>query len=268
MPPISGPRPDSEGLQAVLLALNILEFVAHAQRAVGVTELAKAFETTKSRIHRHLQTLVGAGYLTQEAETERYRVSSRLMALGQTVSEGHELTATARPALRDLRERFGHSIALSVPEGLNVRIIATVPGSSNVEMGVKPGSLLPLHASAQGKVALAFGDAELLRRLMQQPLQALTPQTQTDPIELAADIRLIRQQGWAVAPNESMIGLNTIAAPVLDSRGEYVGAVAMVDSIQFIPAEPAAELIEAIKAAARKISADLGYRAAPPRKIA
>ncbi len=72
MPPTSGPRPDGEGLQAVLLALNILEFVAHAQRAVGVTELAKAFGTTKSRIHRHLQTLVGAGYLTQEVETERY----------------------------------------------------------------------------------------------------------------------------------------------------------------------------------------------------
>ncbi len=180
------------------------------------------------------------------------------MALGQTVSEGHELTVTARPALRDLRERFGHSIALSVPEGLNVRIIATVPGSSNVEMGVKPGSLLPLHASAQGKVALAFGDPELLRRLMQQPLQALTPHTQTDPVDLAAGIRQIRQQGWAVAPNESMIGLNTIAAPVLDSLGNYVGAVAMVDSIQFIPAEPTRELIEAVKAAARKISADLG----------
>ncbi len=133
-----------------------------------------------------------------------------------------------------------------------MRIIATVPGSSNVEMGVKPGSLLPLHASAQGKVALAFGDPELLRRLMQQPLQALTPHTQTDPVDLAAGIRQIRQQGWAVAPNESMIGLNTIAAPVLDSLGNYVGAVAMVDSIQFIPAEPTRELIEAVKAAAAR----------------
>jgi IclR family transcriptional regulator, KDG regulon repressor len=265
MPPISGPRQEGNGLQAVLLALNMLEFVAHSQRAVGVTELARAFGTTKSRIHRHLQTLVGAGYLTQEAETERYRVSSRLVALGQTVSEGHELTLTARPAMRELRDRFGHSIALSVPEGLNVRIIATLPGTSNVEMGVKPGSLLQMHASSQGKVALAFGDESLLRRLMQEPLTTLTPHTLTDPIELAADIRAIRQRGWAVAPNEAMIGLNTIAAPVLDAIGHFAGAVAMVDSIQFIPAEPGRELIDGIKAAARRISADLGYRPASVR---
>jgi IclR family transcriptional regulator, KDG regulon repressor len=265
MPPISGQKLDGNGVQAVILALNMLEFIAQSQRAVGVTELARAFGTTKSRIHRHLQTLVGAGYLTHEAETERYRVSSRLMALGQTVSEGHELTLTARPAMRQLRDRFGHSVALSVPEELNVRIIATLPGNSNVEMGVKPGSLLQMHASSQGKVALAFGDESLLRRLMQEPLTALTPHTQTDPVELAADIRGIRQRGWAVAPNEAMIGLNTIAAPVFDALGHFAGVVAMVDSIQFIPAEPGEDLVGGIKAAARKISADLGFRQTPAR---
>lgn len=259
MPPISGPK-SGEGVQAVVLALNMLEFIAQSQRAVGVTELAREFSTTKSRIHRHLQTLVGAGYLTHEAETERYRVSARLMALGHAVSEGHEMTATARPAMRELRDRFGHSVALSVPEDLSVRIIATLPGSSDVEMGVKPGSLLQLHASSQGKIALSFGDESLLRRLMQTRLTAATPHTLTDPIELAADIKLIRQRGWAVAPNESMIGLNTIAAPIYDALGQFIGAVAMVDSIQFIPAIPDNGLVEGIRAAARKISSDLGYR--------
>ena len=259
MPPISGQK-TGNGVQAVVLALNMLEFVAQSQRAVGVTELARAFGTTKSRIHRHLQTLVGAGYLTHEAETERYRVSSRLMALGQTVSEGHELTVTARPAMRTLRDKFGHSVALSVPEDLNMRIIATLPGTSNVEMGVKPGSLLALHASTQGKIALAFGDESLLRRLMQAPLEPMTPYTITDPVELAAEIRTIRQRGWAVAPNEAMIGLNTIAAPIFDALGNFIGVVALVDSIQFISEAPGKDLIDGIRAAARKISADLGYR--------
>ena len=264
MPPVSGPRSES-GLQTVVLALDMLEFIAQSRRAVGVTELARAFGTTKSRIHRHLQTLLGAGYLTQETETERYRVSARLMALGQAVSEGNEIATAARPAMRELRDRFGHSVALSVPESGGMRIYATVPGNSNVEMGVKPGSLLGMNSSAQGKVALAFGDESLMRELMRKPLAALTPETKTDPVELAAEIHAVRQQGWAAAPNESLIGLNAVAAPVFDALGAFAGAVAFVDSIQFLPDPAAADRVQGLMEAARAISVALGYRTRPDR---
>lgn len=261
MPPTTG-RKTGDGVQAVVLALHMLEFIADSQRSVGVTELAKAFETSKSRIYRHLQTLVAAGYLTQETETERYRVSGRLMALGQAVSEGHELTATARPAMRELRDRFGHSVALSVHESGAMRIIGTMPGTSSVEMGVKPGSLLSMHASAQGKVALAFGDESLMRRLMTEPLKRLTPHTLTDAVDLASDVREVRNKGWATAYNEALLGLNALAAPIFDALGRYAGSIALVDSIQFIPAEPKQDLNDAVCAAAARVSADLGYRKA------
>jgi IclR family transcriptional regulator, KDG regulon repressor len=266
MPPISGQK-TGEGVQAVVLALRMLEHIAQSQRTLGVTELARAFGTTKSRIHRHLQTLVSAGYLVQESETERYRISARLMVLGQAVSEGHELTITARPAMLDLRERFGFSVALSTPEEDGMRIIATLPGRSNIEMGVKPGSLLALHSSSQGKIALAYGDERLMRYLMQKPLPAATPETLVDPVDLASDIRTVRQRGWAGAPNEAMIGINALAAPIFDAMGHFSGSLAVVDSIQFIPAEPDANLIEGVKHAAAKISADLGYRPAAARAV-
>jgi DNA-binding IclR family transcriptional regulator len=182
------------------------------------------------------------------------------MALGQVVSDGHEISSAARPAMRDLRDAFGHSVALSIIENGNVHIVATLAGKSNVEIGVKPGSALSLHASAQGKVALAFGDESLMRRLMQAPLEAKTPHTLTDAVTLAAEVHGVRQRGWATAPNEALIGLNAVAAPVLNALGRYVGAVAVVDSIQFIPEAPQAELIEAVRAAAKRVSADLGYR--------
>lgn len=259
MPRISGQK-GGNGVQAVVLALRMLEFVAQAQRSVGVSELARAFETTKSRIYRHLQTLVEAGYLVHEAESERYRVSARLMALGQTVSEGHELTQTARPAMRELRDRTGHSAALSVPEADGVRIISIIGGTSNIEIGVKPGSLLQFHNSAQGKIALAFGDEELLRGVMQVKLEVSTPHTLADPLDLAADVRSARERGWADAPNQSLIGLNAVAAPIFDALGRYVGSIALVDSVQFLTETPSRLQIDSVCAAARRISADLGYR--------
>lgn len=261
MPTVTGPR-EGDGVQAVVLALRMLEFLAQSGRAVGVSELARAFGTTKSRIHRHLQTLVGAGYIGHDPDTERYRVSARLMALGQTVSEGHELSIAARPAMLDLRERFGHSLALSVPEREGMRIIATLPGNSNIDIGVKPGSLLGLHNSAQGKIALAFGAEGLPPRLLDAPLAASTPYTLIDPLALAADVARARARGWSVAPNEALIGMNALAAPILDALGRFVAALALVDSIQFIPGEPSDALVDGLLQATRRVSGDLGWRPA------
>jgi outer membrane protein TolC len=75
MPRIAG-ESGGDGVQAVVLALRILEYLAPQRDAVGVTALAQALGTTKSRIYRHLRTLVQQGYIVQSAETERYRVGA------------------------------------------------------------------------------------------------------------------------------------------------------------------------------------------------
>lgn len=258
MPRISG-ESSGNGVQAVLLALQTLEFIAQAQRAVGVTELTRAFGTTKSRIYRHLQTLVSAGYLIQETETERYRVSARLMALGQAVSEGYELAGAARSMMRTLRDKLGHPVVLSLPEPDGVRILSLIPGRSNIEIGVKPGSMLEFHSSAQGKLALAFDDVAC-QRVLRSTLAQSTPDTLTDPAALAAEIDRTRMRGWAVAPNEALIGLNALAAPVFDALGAFAGSLAIVDSIQHIGAEPTPEQIDSVVEAAARVSADLGFR--------
>lgn len=252
--------PKGSGIQAVVFALRILEYVAHCQTSVGVSELARAFDTTKSRIHRHLQTLVAAGYLIRNEDTERYSVSARLMALGQAVSEGFDIANAARDIARALRDRLGHAVAISQPEPEGNRIVLLMPSRSNIDISVKPGSLLQFHSSAQGKLILAFGDPALLDAVCAQELEKRTPHTITDPDTLRAEIAQVRRRRWAVAPNEAMIGLNALAAPIFDALGKYVGSVAITDSVQFITEEPTREQIDQVLEAAEKISSNLGYR--------
>lgn len=248
-------------IQAVAFALEILEYVARGQTSVGVSEMARAFGTTKSRIHRHLQTLVSAGYLIRNEETERYSISARLMALGQAVSESFELATAARDVARELRDITGHAVAISQPERDGNRILHIVPSRSNIEIHVKPGSLLAFNSSAQGKVSLAFGDEITLARVLSEPLEMRTPYTITDPDRLLQEVEAVRKRKWAVGPNESMIGLNALAAPIFDALGGYVGAIAMTDSVQYIPETPTMDQVRHILAAAAKVSANLGYRA-------
>ena len=262
MPRISGKQ--RGGVQAVVFALDTLEHIARHQASVGVTELARAFGTTKSRMHRHLQTLTTAGYLVREPQTERYRVSARLVALGQAVSEGFEFAGAARDVTRELRDKLGHAVVLSQTESDGVRIVQLVPSRSSLEIAVKPGSVLSFHASAQGKVALAFGDRVLLQGVLAGDLPMSTAYTIGDPGRLKAEIELTRKRGWATAPNEAMLGLNALAAPVFDALGHYAGAIAIVDSIQFIAETPTVEQVRELVAAAARISQDMGYRADQP----
>lgn len=184
------------------------------------------------------------------------------MALGQAVSENFELSSAARGIAEDLRDRLGHAVVVSQPEPGGSRIVLMVRNRSSIEIAVKPGSLLNYHASAQGKIALAFGDGAVLEELLAAPLPHLTPYTITSPERLRAEIATVRKQGWAIAPNEVMIDLNALAAPLFSALGNHVGSVALTDSVQFITETPTSEQVHELMAAAERISMNLGYRAA------
>ncbi|MBI1173548.1 helix-turn-helix domain-containing protein [bacterium] len=257
MPKVTGAS--GEGVQAVTLALRILERLAEEGRPMGVTALATALGTTKSRIFRHLQTLMQNGYIQQSDNTDRYRIGFRLVALGRAIGDHLNLVTASSRAIRDLRESLGHSTVVSQIEPDGVRILSTITGKSAIEIGVRSGSLLPFHTSAQGKIALSFGSEALRAAVMNSRLERMTDHTITTAAALRAELEKIRSQGWAVAPNEALIGVNALAAPVFEASGTLVGAIAIVDSIQFIPEHPSAEQIARTIEAARTASAGLGY---------
>jgi DNA-binding IclR family transcriptional regulator len=247
-----------EGVQAVVFALNILEFMARQSEAIGVTELANAFGTTKSRIFRHLRTLLLQGYIVQD-DAGRYKVGTRLVALGNAVMQNFDLVRVSSATMRALRDKVGSSVVLCQFEDEGVRVLSVVQGQSQIEITVRPGSLMGFHASAQGKIALAFGQPDLLARVLAKPLKAHSPQTIVDAAQLKEELAQVRQQGWASAPNQSVTGLNAVAAPLFDAAGILIGTLAVVDSVQFLPEPPAAGLLRQLTDAARAISASLGY---------
>ncbi|WP_426958489.1 IclR family transcriptional regulator [Muricoccus radiodurans] len=257
MPRIEGPSM-GEGVQAVGLALRILEYLAD-QGSVGVTALAQALGTSKSRIHRHLRTLMELGYVVQSPESEKYRVGARLVTLGRRVAEHFDMAALARGIMRDLRDTLGHSVVLSQVDPEGARVLATVFGSSDIEIGVRSGSLLKAHCTAQGKVVLAFSDAARQEAVLRAPMERRTPYTISDPGALEAEFRRIRAQGWGGSPNETLLGTNAIAAPVFGVGGELLGALAIIDSIQFVPEQPSKRQVDAVMDAARRLSAAIGY---------
>lgn len=251
----------SDTIQSVAMALQVLETLANAKGDMGVTALASALDTTKSRIHRHLRNLMSMGYISQSEQTERYRIGARLIALGQAALGSADFTSVAQPHMRTLRDSTGQAVSLGQIEATGIRILNTLHGNMQIEVGVKPGSLLGFCNSAQGKVALASMDTAKRLSLIPGSIPAATEFTITDRIELLAHINLVARQGWATAPNETMLGLNALACPIFDADHQPVATVAIVSLTQYIETPPSPSQIEAVRMAAARISADLGYTA-------
>ncbi|MBL8383337.1 MAG: IclR family transcriptional regulator [Burkholderiales bacterium] len=242
------------------LTLRLLEFMTLEPAPCGVTELSQQFGTSKATIHRHLRTLANREFVRQDPATLRYEPAIKLFQLGERLRERFGVLGAAREEMTRLREATGQAVTLSTLAEGRVVVLELVQGHTAVEFGIRPGTQMSLHASAHGKVALAFGPAALLERCLRGKLASTGPDAITDPAELKRQVEAIRQQGWATAANEVLFGMNALAAPVFDHRGAFAGALAIVGSTQFIDARPAAKQVALVRGAAARVSATLGWR--------
>jgi DNA-binding IclR family transcriptional regulator len=251
-------RSDTGG-RSVQAALDVLEAVALAEGEVDVTGLAQRVGLTKGSIFRHLQTLVERGYLAQNLTTSRYQLGVKLHLLGQVASGRIDLLSAAEEPLKALREELGQTVVRATVGLKSVVALSTLLAKAPIQIGVRPGTELGFHASAQGKVALAFGRRTVVAQTKRQPLARFTERTITDPAALEREIEKVRRRGWATAPEEFVIGINALAALVFGETGDCVGTVAVVGSIQFIPRAPDASQVDAVTRTADWISRNLGF---------
>lgn len=255
----------SPPIDSVVTALAIIEQMAKADSAVGVSALASSIGSSKARVYRHLRTLVDRGYVEQHADTEKYSLTLRLFHLGQAVADQTDFLSACRRVIPALRSRTNLSVAVGQIETDGVRVLEIVKHRSAVEISTRPGALFDFHCSAQGKVALAFGPRDLWDRVSRRRLHAWTPYTNTDLGRLKAEIRRVQRRGWAVAPQEVLAGINALAAPIYAADGALAGTITVLGSVQFLKAEPSAEQIAAVLDAAAAISDRLGYRHPHPQ---
>jgi DNA-binding IclR family transcriptional regulator len=248
----------SASTETVDLSLRLLEHLAGASQPVGVSDLAREFDTSKTKVFRHLQTLARHGFVRQDLLTRRYEAGIKLFVLGERLRERFNIVAAARDDMARLRDSTAHAVTLSRLVDEQVVVLELLHGKALVDFGTRPGTVLDLHASAHGKVALTFGPASLLERGLKKPLKAWTPQTISSRAGLERAIAQIRKHGWATAPNEALPGVNALAAPIFDHSDGYAGAIAVVGSIQHIAAMPSPAQIAAVKAAAASISRKMG----------
>ncbi|MBF9031742.1 helix-turn-helix domain-containing protein [Rhodobacterales bacterium HKCCE3408] len=215
----TAPRVDS----TLSKGLQILEALAAAHRALGVTELSRQLGLTKSNTFRLLQTLTRLGYVAQEPGGG-YRATLRMWQTGQSIVEGLNYRALAAPEMAYLSAETGETVYLAVPEATRVIYIDKIDSAKPIRSWNPVGGSAPIHAVSTGKAILARNYA-MMRAKLPDPLEGYTDRTITRLADLDADIAETRTRGYAVDRGELRDRVLGFAAAICLPEGEAVAAL-------------------------------------------
>ncbi len=218
-------EPRHEGMGGLAKGLAIIEaFATHD--VMSVADAARASGATRAAARRCLLTLNELGYV--ERYGREFRPLERLRRLGGTTTKRERLARLAQPLLVRARDELKESVSLAVLESDTTLFIARAEAEHIVSTGVRIGVHLPAYCSATGRVLFSqFSDKEVLERIGQKPLPARTPRTLTKANEIVAEIRSVREKGYAISDEELELGMRSLAVPVPGPTGEIVAAVSV-----------------------------------------
>jgi IclR family acetate operon transcriptional repressor len=246
-------QPSLRRVAAVERAVAVLETLGDGGE-LGTNELARRTGLNASTVSRLLATLAARGFVEHVPATGRYRLGLRLLELGNAVVARLDPRDASRPHLRGLADETGETATLSAPTEGDPVTVDFVQSASSVQSVAQLGRRSVLHATATGKVALAFGPAAVPKGA----LARFTRRTITGRAALAREVERVRARGWARAVGEREEDLNAIAAPVLGPRGELVAILGVQGPAPRFDPERMHAAVPKLLARARAISAAVG----------
>jgi IclR family transcriptional regulator, acetate operon repressor len=238
------------GTQAIDRAGALLVRVVESPRPLAVGELAELSGLPKSTTSRLVSALERQG-LVQRAGG--LRPGPVLLRLAQRGVPEATLVELADEALRALADESGETINLAVPTPTGVEQIAQRDSRHFVGVTNWVGRRVPLHATSNGKVFLAYGAAPIPERL-----ERLTARTITDRAKLERELERVRARGYATAQDELEVGLSALAAPVYGASGEVMAALSISGPTSRLGAVRARSLSPRLLEQAHAVSERLG----------
>ncbi|PAU70367.1 IclR family transcriptional regulator [Halomonas sp. XH26] len=237
--------------------LALLEVIAEKDQFFSLQSLVTETKLPKPTLHRMLQQLESSGMLQREADSRYYSRGSRLRRLAENLLLNDTVHGARHAVLSQLVEEIGESCNITALSGGEVLYLDRVETSEALRFYLHPGSRVPVHCSASGKLFLAqMPPAQRKRLLNEAPLKAFTRNTLTNLEALEAEIEGVHQSGYAFDDEEFLSGLICIAvlATHADGRRSNLG-IAIQAPIMRMSREKALEYLPALQRAANAIAA-------------
>lgn len=215
---------DQEFIQSLAKGLAVIEAFSERDPAMTLSEVARKTHLTPGSARRVLRTLQQLGYAS--AEGNRFRLMPRVLQLGFSYLSSLPFSALAQPRLMELNEEVDGSCSISVLDGTDVVYVARATAKTLSRDYMSVGTRYPAHATSPGKLLLAaLSDREVQERYRGKRIEAPTPYTINNIERLLAELAEVRQRGWAMNDQETMMGHRSIAVPLITGSGPLAAAL-------------------------------------------
>jgi DNA-binding IclR family transcriptional regulator len=245
-----------ESLTSVEKAVELLYHLHESPGPQGVTAIGRALGLPKSSAHRLLAALSRRGLVEQNGRG-LYAPGIGLLALGLGALEREPVVAAGHAVLEQEAEALGETCFLVGARAGRLFVLDKVEGNGFLRAAPRVGSSVPVHATAAGKLFLAFAPEALAA--CQAPFERFTERTVADASALEREVASARRRGWAVNREEWIPGLAVLAVPVR-SAARLAAVVAVAAPAGRMRALGEAEVARRTLAAAARILARLEGR--------
>lgn len=250
--------------KSAIRALQIMECVAQRREGYTHAELAHALSIPKSSLTGLLRDLTSNDYLRQNRETGVFTIGLQVLVLAQAYLQSLDIVRVGQPVVRELHEEVHEFASLSVPSGTDYLLVCSEAAPTLSAHKLHVGHRAPLFCSAGGKAILAYMPEKQREAILAaSDLRPLTPATRVSLDEIRAQLEEVRRTGVSVSREEVIAGIAAVSAPVFNANGYPIAAVSLAMPSTALTGAYLEQLREAVRRAAQKLSAQLGWRGKP-----
>ncbi len=204
--------------------LSIIETFDDAHPRMTAAQAGTRAAMTRTAARRYLLTLTHLGYVATDGKL--FWLTPRVLRLGQSYLESARLPRIVQPFLQRITAGTSETAYVSVRDGHDIVYIARNGPNRTMNTGYVLGARVQAQVTASGMLLLALSDAAWVEDwLATQPLKAYTSHTIANKERLQLELARIRAQGWSLSEQQLELGARGIAVPLMDHRGDLVGAL-------------------------------------------
>lgn len=244
-------------MSSAVKTLALLDFFSATRPEIGLSQLCRLARRDKATTYRHLQALEETGFVEQNPLTKGYRLGPAILQLAQTRETTVPRKVAAEPALAILADATGETSHVSVLSGQAVYALASCESPKHSTRVIIDVPKLPLHATAAGICALAFGPADLME-VATANMEIFNTHTARTAAELADMVETARQTGFGYSDRCFENDVQSLAAPVFDQTGLLAGTVSVASVATRFTDDLERGIREQLKIASRDISRSWG----------
>jgi IclR family KDG regulon transcriptional repressor len=255
----AGTNTATAAVQSVDRAVTVLQILAR-EGDVGVTDLAHELHVHKSTVSRLVSVLERRGLVEQDGQRGKYRLGHGILTLANATVARLDVVQASRPVTAALAHEVGETINVATLSGQHALYLDQTEASNALRSHNWVGQRVPLHATSNGKVLLAWRSPEERQALLEQPLTRYTRRTITSARRLTQELDEVRARGFAKAVDELEIGLVAVAAPVRGPDGTVIASMSISGPDARMRGERLATLGRRIRRAADEASVRMGWQ--------